>query len=59
MASIPKKVVDRLEAIEKRLNIIDKAPDDKMKALEEAYAHYKFIEKLCEGEENDIETGPE
>ena len=53
------KVLDRLEAIEKRLSVIDKAPDDKIKALEEAYAHYKFIEKLCEGEENDIETESE
>ena len=52
-------VVDRLEGIEKRLSIVDKAPDDKIKALEEAYAHYKFIEKLCEGEENDIGTEPE
>jgi len=53
------KVCERLEAIEKRLSIVDKAPDDKIKALEEAYAHYKFIEKLCEGEENELGKEPE
>jgi len=47
-------VLERLDAIEHRLNIINKAPPDKVKALDEAYKHYKFLEKLCEGEDNGI-----
>ena len=48
------EVLERLAGIEKRLNILDKAPSDKIAALKDAYDHYKFIEKLCEGEESEL-----
>jgi len=51
------EISKRLNELDKRVGIIQEAPDDKVKALQEAYEHYKFIEKLCQGEdsERDIE----
>jgi hypothetical protein len=44
-----KSIVDRLDAIEKRLSILTPNPKklDKYEALQKAYAHYKTLEKLC------------
>jgi hypothetical protein len=44
-----KSIVDRLDAIEKRLSILTPDPKklDKYEALQKAYAHYKTLEKLC------------
>jgi len=53
------KIVKRLDAIEKRLRIIPELSDKDNKALKDAYDHYKFIEKLIEGEENELGKEPE
>jgi hypothetical protein len=42
------QIMARLDAIEKRLRIMEDADPDLVEALKEAYDHYKFIEKLCE-----------
>jgi hypothetical protein len=53
------QLAERIEAIEKRLGILDDSLEsqekrEKYKALKEAYEHYKFLEKLCEGEESEL-----
>lgn len=48
------KILERLEAIEKRLTILPECSDKDNAALKDAYDHYKFIEKLIEGEENEL-----
>lgn len=42
------EVLKRLDAIERRLKIMEDADPELVEALKEAYDHYKFIEKLCE-----------
>lgn len=50
-----KDIAKSLEAIEKRLAIL--VPDtkklEKYEALQKAYAHYKLLEALCHGDEDD------
>ena len=44
-----------LEAIEKRLAILVPDPNklEKFEALQKAYAHYKLLEALCNGDDDD------
>jgi hypothetical protein len=42
------QIMARLDAIERRLRIMEDADPELVEALKEAYDHYKFIEKLCE-----------
>ena len=48
-----RELLDRMARMEDRLKIIDEAPNDKYEALQEAYEHYKFMEKLCQGDDSD------
>ena len=54
---IDKDVEKRLEAIEKRMNILvpDPAKLEKFQALQKAYEHYKELERLCELDEEEPE----
>lgn len=52
--SVQDKILERLEAIEKRLVLLPELSDEDNTALKDAYDHYKFIEKLCEGEESEL-----
>lgn len=53
------KMHERLETIEKRLNILVPDPKklEKFEALKKAYEHYKHLEQLCEIQDEE-ENGP-
>lgn len=55
--NIDKDVEKRLEAIEKRMNILvpDPAKLEKFQALQKAYEHYKELERLCELDDEEPE----
>jgi hypothetical protein len=50
-----KDLAKSLEAIEKRLAILVPDPKklEKFEALQKAYAHYKLLEALCNGDDDD------
>ena len=50
-----KDIAKSLEAIEKRLGILVPDPKklEKYEALQKAYAHYKLLEALCNGDDDD------
>jgi hypothetical protein len=50
-----KDLAKSLEAIEKRLAILVPDPKklEKYEALQKAYAHYKLLEALCNGDDDD------
>jgi hypothetical protein len=50
-----KDLAKSLEAIEKRLAILVPDPNklEKFEALQKAYAHYKLLEALCNGDDDD------